>query len=344
MIQIKLRIDRGETTFEEEAKLESDDEASGKQGGELGWVSKGSLVPEFETVAFALDSGTMSDPVKTQFGYHLILSHGRRMEDTVEQVNVSHILRKVMPTMETLDSLERLADTLRSLAVENGLARAVEYDTSLVCDSTGLFKKGDFIAGIGYLFGATSFAFREDVGTVSDVMENTEAFFLMQLKRRTEKGVLGLDEVRGRIRETLADSIALGHARMHLESALGALGTVAGIAALGETDSLIETGVTDTVTRNQYVASIGFDSEPINAAFALPPHARSKVIRSGRAFYAVRPLWYSKVTEIPWNAQDVQQIAYSLSKSEREKAYYAWYLSQKNKAKIEDNLDQYYMD
>ena len=59
-------------TFATLAKAESDDTGSGANGGDLGTFKRNSMVPEFEKTAFSLPVGQVSEPIKTQFGYHLI--------------------------------------------------------------------------------------------------------------------------------------------------------------------------------------------------------------------------------------------------------------------------------
>lgn len=67
---LKNQLDKG-ADFAELAKNNSKC-PSGKDGGDLGFFSKGQMVPEFEMVAFSLPVNTVSDPVQTQFGWHLI--------------------------------------------------------------------------------------------------------------------------------------------------------------------------------------------------------------------------------------------------------------------------------
>ncbi len=69
--EIKKKLAAGED-FATLAKAESDDTGSGANGGDLGTFKRNSMVPEFEKTAFALPVGQVSEPIKTQFGYHLI--------------------------------------------------------------------------------------------------------------------------------------------------------------------------------------------------------------------------------------------------------------------------------
>ncbi len=77
--EVSDRLKAGED-FAKVAEALSTDTASAAKGGDLGWFGKGKMVPEFETAAFAMSIGQISDPVKSQSGYHIIqvLGHENR--------------------------------------------------------------------------------------------------------------------------------------------------------------------------------------------------------------------------------------------------------------------------
>jgi parvulin-like peptidyl-prolyl isomerase len=58
--------------FAQLARTSSEDTGSGASGGDLGWFGKGAMVPEFESAAYSLEVGEISEPVKSDFGYHII--------------------------------------------------------------------------------------------------------------------------------------------------------------------------------------------------------------------------------------------------------------------------------
>jgi peptidyl-prolyl cis-trans isomerase SurA len=106
------RLAKGES-FAELAKLHSDD-FSGKEGGDLGYTRRGTLDPDYERAAFALDAGDYTRrPVRTRFGYHLIRVTGKRDNE----IRTSHILVRVIPSS---------ADSARARAWLDSLGRTIK--------------------------------------------------------------------------------------------------------------------------------------------------------------------------------------------------------------------------
>ena len=75
--QLRAKVEKGEATFEDVAKAESDDVGSGASGGDLGEFGHGAMVPEFEQAAFGTEVGKMSPVVRTPYGFHVVKVDGR---------------------------------------------------------------------------------------------------------------------------------------------------------------------------------------------------------------------------------------------------------------------------
>ena len=91
------RVYSGED-FKMLATLYSDDPGSATNGGELGFINRGDLVPEFERAAFRLKEGEISEVVESKYGYHIV----QLIERRGEQINVRHILIKAKVTATAL--------------------------------------------------------------------------------------------------------------------------------------------------------------------------------------------------------------------------------------------------
>ena len=83
--QLRVRIEGGDD-FAELAKAHSADTMSAAQGGDLGWVNPGDLVPEFENVMDSLEPGGTSQPFQSQFGFHIVQVLDRREHDSTEDI------------------------------------------------------------------------------------------------------------------------------------------------------------------------------------------------------------------------------------------------------------------
>lgn len=101
---IAERVNKGETELSSQAVMYSEDVESARRGGELGFVGKGHLVPEFANVAFNLqDPKRVSRIVETEYGYHII----QLIERRGDRINCRHILMK--PKVEAKEKNEALA-------------------------------------------------------------------------------------------------------------------------------------------------------------------------------------------------------------------------------------------
>lgn len=124
------RINSGSAQFSTLALLYSEDPGSARRGGELGFVGRAEVVPEFAAVAFNLtDPKKVSKIVETEYGYHII----QLIEKRGDRINVRHILRKPRvpdsAIKESLETLDSIANEIRSdkFSFEEG-ARYLSYD------------------------------------------------------------------------------------------------------------------------------------------------------------------------------------------------------------------------
>ncbi len=167
------------------------------KGGNLGWFDKGQMVPEFDLASFDANKGDIVGPVLTDFGYHIIkIEDKRTTEDGNDQVNASHILLTIKPGRGTENNLKDTASIFALEAEEYGFFNHADSLGMEVFESNDVEKESIFINDIGVARNAVNFAFRSDIGSISEPVKNDNFFLVFYLDKIKDKTVKSLDDVR----------------------------------------------------------------------------------------------------------------------------------------------------
>jgi peptidyl-prolyl cis-trans isomerase SurA len=197
--------------FAAAAKRFSGDSASAAQGGELGWFRRGVMVKEFEDYAFRLRPGEISPPVETSFGFHII---------DVERTQPAEILARhilIVPEVsEAQIAIARArADTLHDrLASSNGhmsfdsLARLYsDPEEPKLAEDAALTDLPPEYQQL--LAGDTTNGLKPVITEGADTRR--PKFVVLEVTGRKDAGDLAYEDVKMRIRQSLADQLAIKH-------------------------------------------------------------------------------------------------------------------------------------
>ena len=193
------RVTRGDVEFSTLAVLYSEDPNSARRGGDLGFFSRGEMVPEFSAVAFSLnDPKKVSKIVETEFGYHIIQFVERRGD----RIDCRHILLRPRPSNEELNNTVARMDTLRKDILDGVVTfdEAVQYVSQ---DKETRNNKGLMFVNSDGVTMTTKFRMDQlpqDIAKVVDKMEVGEISepFVM-IDQKLGKEVVAIVKLRARI-------------------------------------------------------------------------------------------------------------------------------------------------
>jgi peptidyl-prolyl cis-trans isomerase D len=196
----------GGAPFDEVAKRESSDSVSAKSGGSLGEFGRGTMDPAFERAAFSLPIGTVSEPVLSAFGYHLIKVEKRNGV----KVTASHILIPIEITGQHRDELDARADSLESLAAEKldpaALDTAARALGLRVGQANPLQKGSRVQVGLQMVPDAGIWAFQAKPGETGRIVEVSYAYFLFRLDSLQQEGVPPFETIKDAVTYAVRDA------------------------------------------------------------------------------------------------------------------------------------------
>jgi peptidyl-prolyl cis-trans isomerase D len=306
---VRTRLVRG-AKFEEVAKTESADSGSAVQGGDLGWIrpATGGFVQPFLAALRRLRPGQLSEPVLSEFGYHLI----RVDQARGDSVKVRHILIPIELQGAHRDLVESRADTLDRVAAErdNGatldtVARRLQLP---LAQAPRLFEGDRMTLGRYVIPDVSVWAFDAKVGQTSPVIEGQVAYYVFRLDSLKPGGVPPFSTVRDEV---------MGLARQD-KRRTGVHQRAEQIAAQlrSETDLLAGAGRhglraarLGPFTRVSPQAELRPEPLVIGAAFALRVGERSGLIRGTAGDFLIQSLARKLADSSAWLAQrDSQRV------------------------------------
>lgn len=250
--------------FAEAAKKYSEDTGSGERGGDLGFFGKRAMVPEFSETAFSLEPGEISEPVKTQFGYHLIKVEEQKDAYTDSFDDVRDDIRQSIERRKAREVFQEFADDVTSLD---------EISDEYPVLTSDYFKRGDEVPGIKSTDLSSVFftAARRDMGSRPEPVFGSDTYYLVELVGENESRLKSFEEAEEAVRKDVRQEQAIRQAMSVAQADLGRVkqGEITWEQLLEEKDKeAINTGPF-TRTSN-FVRGIGPASRQFtNAAFNL---------------------------------------------------------------------------
>jgi peptidyl-prolyl cis-trans isomerase D len=287
------------------AARESDDIGSRDLGGRLGSFGRGSMPDAFTEVAFSMPIGELSEPVQTEFGYHLIQVHER----TDDQVDASHILISYEPSDAALDVLYSRADSLESLAERGGVERAAgavnaEYRTGVV-----IAEDQPYVSGVGSAIEGLEWIQDQQVAVepveVSPVFETAESFYLVTEEAYSPPGTIPFEEASQEARRLLIVERKLAEARRIGEQMVAEVrGGKPLETAATEKGLTVET--VGPITRLGFNPTFGQSNAVIGSAFGVPIGEVSDVVGTPGGLFVIRPVERETADRAEFEAQKEQ--------------------------------------
>ncbi len=276
------------------AKANSEDDSNKEKGGDLGFFGKGSMVPEFEQAAFALEPGQLSDVVKTGYGFHIIKLAEKKQASTRSIDEVRAQIEDQLKWERAQEQARQLADRIAPDIDDPSDLDSVAKTNSLVVSESGFFDRNEPISGLGFAPEASAEAFEMKQNETRGPIRAQSGFAFIALVGVQEARASKLEDVKDRVREDVIVKKAVDAARQKAASLSASL--KAGDFAKAAKAAGLEVKTTELVARGSALPDVG-QSEAVDAAvFALPAGATTEPIQTENAIVVARVLEKKEVT------------------------------------------------
>jgi peptidyl-prolyl cis-trans isomerase D len=319
------------------AKKVSEDEETKANGGDLDYFTRGRMVPEFDTVAFTLQPGQVSDLVKSQFGFHIIKVVDKKAAVTRPLDDVRDQIQSQLALQLSDQRVTAQANEFTSRITDAASLERAARELQLTVQDSGLFRREDPVPGLGAVPQVASAAFALNGTAAGGPVSSPVGPVFFVVSERKDPYVPMLDEVKDRVREDLIRSKATELSRQRAAAIASALKAARGFEAAAKAQGL-EAKPTDLVPRGSALPDIGVSPEVDRVAFSLPVGGVSDPIQTTDGTVIVRVSERDDVT--PDELRQARETFRAELLSERRGRFFAAYMAKaKERMRIKVNED-----
>ncbi|HEV7367046.1 MAG TPA: peptidylprolyl isomerase [Gemmatimonadales bacterium] len=325
----------GGAPFADVARRESSDSASAVKGGDLGEWTKGSMDPAFDSAAFALPIGKVSQPVRSQFGFHLIEITSRKGN----KAKGRHILFPIEVTGAHRDQLDAQADSLEHLGADRAdpaaldtVARALK----LPIGHADPVQQGSKVQ-VGRLLvpDAGVWAFEAKPRATSSVIETPYAYYIFRLDSLQTEGVPPLTAIRSAISRSVREQKKWDGAREIAKAYLKRLDEGSSMAQAAKAMNLAHREFGPFSRINPPLTN----PVVVGTAFGLEAGQRSGILDTKDGIYVLEGLSHTKADSAKF-VKELDQYRVRLINLARQERVRNYLSALRGAAKIVDNRDK----
>ncbi len=265
--------------FAKLAEKDSQDTASAKNGGSLGWIQRGQTVPEFEKVAFSLPKGSTSGIVQTSYGFHIIHVDDKQEAHVKPLSEVQAQIQPLIAQDKVSQMAQNLSERVQSAARSMGMDKAAAQN-NLQVTSTGFISRNDSLPGMGQSPEFMDAIFSAAQNAAPDMTNLRQGYVVYQVTAVKPPQTPTFEQIRSRVESEFVNQQAtamLAQKTQELSDRARALHDLK--KAAKEQGATLKTS--DLVTRKEQVPDVGAMSGPASVAFTMKPGEISGPIDSG---------------------------------------------------------------
>ncbi|MBS1816305.1 MAG: peptidyl-prolyl cis-trans isomerase [Acidobacteria bacterium] len=332
-----LKEAKGGADFAELAKKYSEDDSNAKNGGDLDYFGRGRMVPEFDTAAFNMEPGQISDLVKTQFGYHIIKLTDKKAGSTRPLEEVKQQLTEQIQSEKAQAEAGDLAAKLEAQIKKPADLETAAKANGLTVQETGFFARDEPILGVGASPEMSARAFALNDGEVSGAIRTGRGFVFETVTGKQESYIPKLEEVKDRVHDAVIKQKAVEFAKNKAAEVAAKLKGAAdfdkALKAAG-----VEAKTTELITQDAPIPDLGVAPNIMAAAFKLPQGGVSDVLTTDTGAAIVRVVEKAETSDADFTSNK-DTFRTEILDDRRNRFFSAYMVKAKQKMKIDVNRE-----